>query len=249
MLFIISCSSDDSTIDDVVIIEEEPVENILFLRTARLNGEIIQSYGYDSQTRVIRINGSLALNSVRVEIEYDANKATYNYYSAIGAVIKKEIYYNEQNNTFRVEDAIPGADGFYSYGIFNKNLNSCDLQSFSFFYANDEPFYEVSFSYLDDSCSNEANYTYPFAPFLDFPVRIITVNDDKNRSNKAAIGNIYKNVNLHNVLSSMTYNINNELRREVSYTSTFEYNEQEYPINETRTFLDGNVSIYTYEYY
>jgi hypothetical protein len=34
-----------------------------------------------------------------------------------------------------------------------------------------------------------------------------------------------------------------------SYSSVYEYNEDEYPISEVRTYLNGTVENYTYEYY
>ena len=53
----------------------------------------------------------------------------------------------------------------------------------------------------------------------------------------------------HNTIEYKQWDANDNLLLSQSYSSIFEYDDNNYPIQEIRTLLSGTIKNYTYEYY
>ena len=141
-------------------------------------------------------------------------------------------------------------DENFSHFDFMDNMNGgecdCNVEKLEFKTPDDIAYYTSAFSYTDSNCSfqRENSYNVP-----QDPARIVVKSDDKNYYRKSVYATTYTTIYSRNTLESTLYDRDNEIMNNLSYTSAYVYNEDDYPVSEIRTFLNGTVENYTYEYY
>ena len=99
----------------------------------------------------------------------------------------------------------------------------------------------------------ENNCSYDYYIGCSSEISASYIKDDKNHYEESAVIPIFKErssyTNLGNDLSAKWYSVNGSLDSLRSFNSTYNYNDNDYPIEETRTFLNGTKEFYEYVYY
>jgi len=104
---------------------------------------------------------------------------------------------------------------------------------------------EIS-KYMDDSCSI-IRTEYNSENEVTSTTEIISL--EKKPPNKRASLKSFKSSNFGNIISYIKKNSDGIANLRLSYTASFEYYMYGYPLYETRTYFDGSVNVYSYEYY
>ena len=147
-------------------------------------------------------------------------------------------------NQFRI---INGAEKFHDYSVFHFNMSeNCTFSSRYFYDAETSELKQYYIAeYLDDNCSVVFT-TYSEKGNLISISK--SIHDDKHGADHLVMTPPFAEVNQHNALKREWSDPSGEFVKELTFDSVFEYDENDYPIKETKTFLDGNVFEYTYEY-
>ena len=184
--------------------------------------------------------------ATRFVATYESDNRTLTYYDDNDQVKKIEVYYNRTGNTVRIEGINVDTNELIFYGLYTLNSSDCNVEKLEFKTPDDIAYYTSAFSYTDSNCSfqRENSYNVP-----QDPARIVVKSDDKNYYRKSVYATTYTTIYSRNTLESTLYDRDNEIMNNLSYTSAYLYNEDDYPVSEIRTFLNGTVENYTYEYY
>jgi hypothetical protein len=243
-LFFSSCSSDDSDTQNGMM--EDPIEELVLLKNIKKDNQIIESYIYNSENKIEEASGTFFGGATRFVATYESDNRTLTYYDDNDQVKKIEVYYNRTGNTVRIEDINVDTNELIFYGLYTLNSSDCNVEKLEFKTPDDIAYYTSAFSYTDSNCSfqRENSYNVP-----QDPARIVVKSDDKNYYRKSVYATTYTTIYSRNTLESTLYDRDNEIMNNLSYTSAYLYNEDDYPVSEIRTFLNGTVENYTYEYY
>ncbi|MEZ4779828.1 MAG: hypothetical protein R2786_10645 [Flavobacteriaceae bacterium] len=152
--------------------------------------------------------------------------------------------YKLDENTIRQE--YYSSDNLTNYRIYKYNSNGCGFYEINFYNLNIPSFRKGIFSYTEN-----CGYT---AIYYDENNQVISyqdiVTDGKNNPYYTNyVKDFLKVERLHNTVKNIDKNELGEIVNNSSYESTFIYNEFDYPIKETRVYLNGITEVYTFEYY
>jgi hypothetical protein len=249
LFFFTSCSSDDAaSLTDGEEMIEDPIVLVLLLKNIKLDNQIIKSYVYDSEDRILEAQGTFTFprDAVRYKATYENNSRTLTFFDKNDMIVKIEIYYNQSGNTVRIEDISVITNEVNFYALYTLNNSDCNIDMFEFKYPDDETFYTSIYTYNGLNCNYERENIF-LSP--QDPSRVVVKHDDKNYYGKWVYATNFTTTFSRNVLENTEFDRDNEVMNDQSYSSVYEYNEDEYPISEVRTYLNGTVENYTYEYY
>jgi len=247
-LLILSCSKDDETSEDSTA--------TLKLKKVYRNGEIYDEYEYNNNkiSKSTYYSGSIdeeGNNEVwRVNYyEYVNDVVIRNSYDSDNILIYTRKYYRTTDNTQIRRDDYDTSGALYSYAIYNGYNNSCSHTSIEYFSNDDTLTSRDNIEYTDSNCSYSVT-TYTNNNLVDYQQTYIK--DDKVSAYKSTVIEPFalnSSKIIGNTISRTFKDSNNQTNNSNSYTSDYEYNEDNYPISETRTYLDGDIVEFTYEYY
>lgn len=230
--------------------EDEPAAYVpqdLLLKKIMRNGQVKQECEYYSDDRIKKIiryedNGDLWFSE---DITYNGdttitktfgigNVPWYNYKNYwINANRSTKIAYNENNELvfYNIYDYTGTECSYYLQVSYDNN----DVVRYR---------YEVDFS---QGCDSYIKQTFPNS--MD-SIEYNYERDDKPYYGKSTMTNTHFQGQNNWTNTTKAERFDNEILDESrSFTSTFTYNQDNYPVTEQRTFVDGTVDNYTYEYY
>jgi len=124
-----------------------------------------------------------------------------------------------------------------------ENCDDCWVDRIEEYYANNQLESLYQHVYSGENCNLESSY------FREGQLtnKSIHVRDGMPYYAQSTLINLLRIKNYSNT-TSYTFIKDNEVQASSSYNSSFIYGDGGFPISETRTYLDGNVELYTYEY-
>ncbi|MBV1924763.1 MAG: hypothetical protein KUG68_12125, partial [Flavobacteriaceae bacterium] len=131
----------------------------------------------------------------------------------------------------------------YNYRIFEFDGNECGVEFLEYYNSEGIILERIHYTYNSENCSYEATFEYS-----DFS-NGHRIYDDKNGHDASTVSEIIRRGEHHNTIENRLWSTNNDVSPNYSYNSVYEYNEEDYPVMETRTYLNESVFVYTYEYY
>lgn len=240
-----NCSSnDDNSNDDIPIVQSEN----LLLKTITKNDIVYISYEYN-EDNTVKLYKSYTEDGTLVfthNHEYVNNEVIVKTFDVSDNLIEISKFYDLDIDESKAE-IFDSNDILTSYVIYNFSGSSCGDVTKSFFEPNDLLF-RISFSdHFDENCSEIITSTDGGGNEI-FGVQEIT-RDDKNWFLKSGRLSFFRDSEVGNVIKYININNLGVISEEFSFDSDFEYNDSNYPISEKRTFLNGEIENYSYEYY
>lgn len=244
IILLAGCSSDDKT--SVSDDQMDDASEGLLLKSVYRDGELFDYYEYDSEQRVSKRIPTVGSGSIYFLYEYVGDNSILRIYDVTERLLLTDTYYRINATSYRSDRVYePIAPNQDSYFIVNHTPEGCGINSRLGYYIDGSEYYSQIFEYNGIQCNDTEVATY----INDVVIKYVRIRDE----GKFAFASTYiRETNIspkHNILSETRYNENDEVEETASFTSIFEYNDLDYPITEVRTFLNGSVQNYTYEYY
>ncbi len=241
VILLSSCQSDDDNPN-----EENNSNERLFLKSYSLNGDLMLSFSYENgKTKTVMNN--LGAYPIREEYDYSSsNEIIVNVYSEDDEFLNSRKYFKVNEEISRFE--LYNYDGSLSrYFDFYFDGNNCGYHSLKVYDRYDELKYRLEVNFGETNC-NKKVIRYNELNEVQFSDDIIY--DSKDSPFFSYLDeNFYRLSKEHNAKSIIKRDSNGEIENEYSYNSVFEYNSNNYPIKETRNYLNGEQKIFTFEYY
>ncbi len=244
--FLLSCSSDDDSGNTGGDDDQGNIQETLLLKKVFRNNELLWSYEYFDDNKLKSEYGLLVDDDVfEMHYEYIADTIVESFYR-INETAPIAIYKSyEINNTTSRKDYYDQNNDFnlYRYDIFTFDNNLCGAELLTGYDDDGTYLYSISYSYTDENCSVDTILN-SFAYQNDSGL-----NDDKKAAFESITSSLKRQETLHNRLEYRVWGNNDTLSTSNSYNSVFEYNSDDYPTKETRTNLNGDITVLTFEYY
>jgi hypothetical protein len=234
LFILLSCNRDH-------IFETNPT-HLQLLKNVYLDGEILFSFEYNDdnkiQSQISLTNGGIS-NVAFFEYSNDTiYKTISGFYSS------KSKSYLISPNTIKLLEYDNENNLLFSYLNFYSS-NNCGLSRTESYTKLNDLYIITEFEYLDSNCS----YTSEQKLFNGTKKNNYTVFKDDKNNYKASVNPWSSFEKKHNVIEYKQRDKNGNISLNNSYNSRYIYDENYYPIQETRIFLSGATKIYTYEYY
>jgi len=241
LFFLLGCSTDDNSenIDD----DQANPQEVLLLKKVFKDGVLLRTLEYYDNDKLKTQTGFFVDDTfAEMRYEYDADTIYIYYYveNEFNFLFTKS--YEINNSTSRM-DYYNSYGDLTNYNIYSFENNSCGVSFLERFNEDGYLISNVLYNYIDENCSFEATFDDPNYKNGH------TLKDNKKSYEEFVISPILRQEISHNTLESMIWDDNDQLITNYSYTSEFEYNSDDYPTKETKTYLDGDILIYTLEYY
>ena len=232
---VLSCTS-DSEIEDTPPIEVQLLKNIY------LNNNLLYSYEYftdgNIQTQIAYTNGAI---SSFTSYEY-SNDTVYK--NTSGFFNMKTKSYLENSQTIRLLKLDESDNLLFSHlSIYSSE--DCRLSKIETYTQSNNLYTITEYDYIDSNCSFNSNREL-FNGTLKNKFRI--TNDNKNNYKKS-LNPWISFAKKHNIIEYRKWDSNDNLILNSSYNSEFIYDDNKYPIQEIKTTLEGDIKVFTYEYY
>ncbi len=242
VLFTFACNADDSpTPSD----SELTTENIFLLRKIYIDNELFTERTYDPDSTLIRID-SYNADTIRLYTEYGyfGDTIRSSFYKSNGDLTNYRNTYELPDNSVRV-DRFDNDGSLKNYAIYSFESIDCGYTKLEFFDEDDTSFSISELAYTDANCSNTAsNYN------ADSQIESMrqTIRDDEEVYIHFSLVDLFRVNKIGSITASNFWNQDGVLEEQSSYTAVNLYNDDGYVTMITRTFLDGNIQVYTYEY-
>ena len=214
-----------------------------FISKVKINGQLREEYVY-------RQDGSIQQATYYQEDGNLEQIRTYEFLPTKIVLVQNHVrlnfmrrfeYYDEAPNRTR-RDKFNESGELIDYRLYFHTGDECGIDRTEQ-YSDDQLTYLFNNRYSGDNCDQkvdrysngqlDAVYEYQ--------------KDGKKYWRQAVTFGIFRNFNQSNN-TSYTYTSDGKVRENISYVSAFTYNEQDYPIIENRTYLNGETQVITYEY-
>ncbi len=245
LIGLVSCGKDDTTIASVsssftpspLLLKERRINNLLHSSFEYNNEGLIEkitfyqptgdpiyidSYVYDTDTTI----------SIRVEAVSNANVYTRKYYLVSENQGRRDTYEAGEYVGYRyynfTDDASCGYYSALSYNTFGQLDGAID------------------YDFTDDNCSSVIT--------ISSSITTSFIESEYFRGNKYDSYNsiripFFRIDRFNNIETYVKRNEQEDLIESSSYTTDIEFNDMDHPEREVRNYRDGNVRVYTYEYY
>jgi len=213
-----------------------------FIDKVTKNGVLHRSYTYNPDGSLQAVQTYQDNGDLRYVDTYTYSAATTSgirNYPATGSSITY-LYYNEAPNRIRRDKTQNGE--LSSYRLYFTDANGCWVDRVEE-YSDDALEQLYQYDYTGENCNYEMKY------FEQGALRR-TVNvqrDGKRYWASSALLNILQQNGISNTTSYSVFS-DGAVVSEVSYTSAYTYDQSDFPLSEVRTFLDGDVDVYIYNY-
>ena len=249
ILFFIACDPDDMPPMDP---EPDPEPDTTLVSVQSLLSKVFiddilnQEYIYDDMgilqsRRVYDVNGDL---SFLREYEFIGDTLHRVIKLGNGELLNSYKYYQINNNELRL-DYFDDMGEYTSYFTYTDYIEGCGYQSVKNFRIDGMIVYEDQFDYDPNNC----NYTYvQINTDGNIGLRGEVVRDDHPLRENAAIFKILYPNDARGIVSRINRNAAGDIIETTSYNATFEYNDDDLPTKEIRTYMSGNTLTYRFEY-
>jgi len=235
------CALFSSNTDNELI--ESNSSDIKLLKRIYLDSELLIEYEYFSDNK-IKSKKTYSGNVLSSTKTFEYSNDTVYTQRIISSYIEKDKGYLLDSNTLINEHFLN--DNLQSETrAFHSNEN-CRLTRYEVYNQFGGLWTYTDYNYIDSDCS----YTSTRNLFDDTQRnRYNIIKDDKN-SYRSSLTAWPLFIRKHNIVEYKQWDENDELLIGNSYNSTFVYDEDDYPIQETQIKLAGGLTkVFTYEYY
>ena len=216
--------------------------NIQLLKNVYLEDVLLFSFDYYTDNK-IQSQISLSNGGISSVAFFEYSNDTI-YKTISGFISSKSKSYLISPNTIKLLEYDNENNLLFFYHNFYSS-NNCGLSRTESFTKFNDLYTITEFEYIDSNCSynseqklfngtNKNNYTI--------------IKDDKNNY-KTSLNPWPSFEKKHNIIEYRQRDKNGDLLINNSYNSSYLYDDNGYPIQETRVSLSGLAKIYTYEYY
>jgi hypothetical protein len=236
VLLFISCYTDGNDDNNSSAIEYQLLRNIY------IDGNLSYSFDYYDDNKIksqTSFSGSGIYGFALFEYSNDTVTKTLS-----GLLSSKTVSYLTNSNTIKFVELDLYDNINYSY--LNKySSENCGLSKSETYTQYNQLYAVTEYEYKDSNCSyNSVRELYNGSQ----KYRYETLKDDKqNYLNSLNPWTSFEKK--HNIVEYKVWDQNESLMLSNSYNSVFIYNENGYPIQETRTSFSGVTKVYNYEYY
>jgi len=211
------------------------------------NNTIESDYTYNSDSKVSIINyynnGSLSSKQV---YEYIADVTQISHFNSSNNLVQVRKYYEVNATTIR-RDRYDNANSLLSYFLYKYTNTSCSHTSIETYNPNNVLTNRLLINYTDTNCSWESDY-YNANNHVTFS-SVAILDDKKSAYASTIIDTFSSHPSVGNQTEVTNRDANSAIINSSSYTSLFTYNSSNYPTIEVRTYIDGTIDRYTFEYY
>lgn len=244
---IFSCSKDE-TADSNNMNNNNTSSNSLKLKQVLKNGEIWSKYEYNENGSLYKAdlyieNGEFWKNKIYSYVK-DTVFVEYLNPNSLKTIIEKSYWVNKLQ--IRIDDYQESQ--LMGYRLYNYEENYCNYTTQEYFGADGLLLYKSIYNHLDLNCSWESIDYNPINISNYIEIKI----DDKKSAFESTITETFKLNDypaLGNYLSRAYKDDKEIVREDLSYNIEYIYNDYNYPTSSTRTYLDGTVDTFTFEYY
>lgn len=233
----LACSSDDNNGNNE--------SQIPLVKKIYKNGKVHVSYEYEDG----RFKKTTYPNGNTYYLwDYSNSNETIRYrYDFSDKMTEYSKYIKVDTNTSRIEYYL--VDGtLLKYRIHKFNADGCGSDEINYYKPVDSLYWKIKLKYKSSNCNSESIAYNGNGKITDYWENI--KDNKKNPFYKSYLHLNYFNLNeARNTTKYLYKNSYGEIRKNLSYNSTFKYNLNDYPTKEIRTYLNGKVDVYEYEYY
>jgi len=236
IILFMSCYTDSNDFDNSTSGE------IQLLRNVFLGNELLYSFDYYPDGKLMsQTNFSGGAISHFAYFEY-ANDTVYKTISGIFSS-KSKSYQGNSNTIVLME--FDNEDNLLFYYLSNYSSPNCGLTTTDMYTRYGQLYTTTKYDYIDSNCSYNSKSE-------------LSNGEQKNNYaiTKDGKNNYLRSVNTwpsfekkHNIIEYKKWDADNNLVLNSSYNSVFVYDNNGYPIQESRTSLSGVTKVYNYEYY
>jgi len=244
IIFICSCSKNEN-VNDTIEEEQKPI--LLLLKERFKNETLDASYTYNPDSTLQSITTYLdGEERLHTTYEYDNDIIESTTNRADSGVKVSSLRYSNINSIQRKREQFNDMGQLISTSIYGFEDSSCGYVSIKRIDATNTLISDTRVDFIDHNCSstfyktNSGQEEYKEWEYI---------RNDKFDANNSTTLPFFGVDQLYGVTKLMRYGISGSLSTNLSYESSIEYNEENFPIGEIRTYLDGDIVEYTYTYY
>jgi len=235
ILICFSCFTDSNDLS-------EKTANSQLLKSVYLDGQLLYNFEYYPDKK-IRSQTSFSGEAISHFLLYEYTNDTV-YITISGIFSSKTKSYKTEANTVKLLE-YDSEDNLLFFYFNTYSASNCGLKETKSYTRFGQLYIITEYKYIDSNCS------YTSKKELSNGIQknnYAILKDDKN--------NVLTSLNprpsfqkKHNTIEYKQWDANDNLLLSQSYSSIFEYDDNNYPIQEIRTLLSGTIKNYTYEYY
>lgn len=231
----VSCYTDNNDFETDAI-------DIQLLKSVSLNGSLLYDFEYYPDRRIMS-QTSFSGQAISHFVLFEYTNDTV-YKTTSGIFSSKTKSYKANSNTLKLMQ-YDNQDNLLYFYLNKYSSSNCGLKQIETYTQYGQLYTITEYDYTDSNCSyNSRRELFNGTPKNNYAI----IKDDKQ--NYLASLNAWPAFEKkHNIIEYKQWDENANLLIGNSYSSTFEYDANGYPIQEIRTMLSGGIKIYTYEYY
>lgn len=236
-LAITSCSLET---EPIVITNINNAPPLKFLKEVKKDGVTTNTYIYQDSL----LQSSTSIGSTNVVTDYlYINDTIFSVQILDGAIFSSRKYYN-LSETQGVRERRNELGELVDIRTYTFNGSLCGYQNFVTMDAQGDQTNAVNFSFNNDFCDGNVRRFDANGDLVDFDTFL---KDGKPAANSSTLLPFFQVSTRHNIISSVKV-VNEIIDSSNSYSSVFDYDIDEYPQEEIRTYLDGKVEEYLFIY-
>jgi|GEM_PF-2772459 len=247
LLFLISSCSDNPTSVMMEVEPSIPVEKVLLLKEIYRDDILFSSYIFNSDSTLqSSIQYTDGEPNFETAIQYSLDEITSTTTNLASGQISTSRKYS------RVSDNQGKREQFNSQGelstttIYSFNNDPCGYISTQRIDAFNNLIYETRIDFDDENCSSIFYKNFEGTEeYVEWEYTRI----DKFDASNSIILPFFRVKKQHAVIKQIRKTSAGTTSTNLSYDAVFEFNEDDHPTKEIRTYLDGDVEVYTYVYY
>ena len=232
-----SCSLDT---DPIVITNINNVPPLKLLKEIKKDGEATRTYTY--QDSLLQSSTSIENSNVVTDYNY-INDTIFSVQRINGTVVFTRKYYN-LSETQGVRERRNELGELVDIRTYTFDGSLCGYQNFVTMDAQGDQTNAVNFTFSNNFCDGTVRRFDANGDLVDFDTFL---KDGKPAANSSTLLTFFQVSTKHNIISSVKV-VNEIIDSSNSYSSVFDYDIDEYPQEEIRTYLDGKVEEYLFIY-
>lgn len=234
-LICISCYTDNNDINIIA-------KDTQLLRRILLNGEALYNFEYYPDNK-IKAQITLSGGAISGLTSYEYLNDTI-YKTTSGYIFTKYKSFKSDSNTLTLIQYNINDDLLFYY-ISKYSSSNCNLEKTETLTQFGQLYTKTEYNYIDSYCSYNSKKEFFNGEQKN---KYAIIKDDKNNYS-TSLNEWPSFEKKHNIIEYRKWDADDNLVLNSCYNSTFVYDNNNYPIQETRTSLSGITKVFTYEYY
>ena len=246
---VVLCScNEDISVDDNDQVQEDPKVHVLLLKEQFKDGNLQLSYSFNADST---LNETISYDEegeprLSMTFEYIGDNITSETRSLESGQITGTRKYYRQSDTEGLREFYGSSGELSTISTYRFDGNVCGFTDIISFDALGNSLPNTRVEITDENCS--ANFYSKYQDDDEYLQWEYTRNDKFDSSNSILLP--FFRIEKQNCVTKLVRRTSDgTISTNLSYDAVFEYNEDEHPIKEIRTFLDGDIVEYIYSYY